>query len=733
MNTRLTSELQSSISLHAGAGEILGALDRHAIISITDRAGRIVFCNEKFVEISGYSRDVLIGKNHNLLNSGLHRPEFFKEMWATIAAGRNWEGDIRNRRKDGSHYWVRSTIAPLLGDDGRPEKYLSIRTDVTSIKKAEIAYQSILSVDNIGNRVFVVWPETLELIFLNKTALSDFGLDTNDLAGLKLSDLNRLGDYHHAVFEEEAFRKIILQLLNGAQTKVTYEDTDKDGHPIEVRIELVTPENDRPRLVIVFRDISERKAAERAILRFKATLNKSRNEVYMFRPDNLRFFYVNEEATASLGYSNEELLEMGPLDIKPELDRESCLEIVDTLLSGQQSTAVFETVHRSKDGQERPVEVMLQLMQDDEIGPFCVAIVRDLTEKRAGEAENRWLRSMLDLMLAEIYVYDPVDLRFHYINYAGQKRFGWSESDYTVRTMADGSPQFDKERHLKRISALVEGAQASHVFETKDPDGRPIEVTEQAFFVDGFGTKIVAIVRDITERKVAEKRKDEFVSTVSHELRTPLTSIAAVLDLLRASPAGLDPAKHNRLLAIAGKNCDLLLNQINDILDSVGLETGQIEFGLEKIDLNSFLVEAVEINERFGDQYEVRFNRASDISQAYVMADSRRLMQVMANLMSNAAKFSKSGGEVEVRLFREQDDLCISVTDKGCGIALDDQQRVFGRFTQVDSSDTRAKGGTGLGLSISKSIVEKLGGSIGLTSEIGKGTTVKIKLPDAAT
>jgi len=216
-------------------------------------------------------------------------------------------------------------------------------------------------------------------------------------------------------------------------------------------------------------------------------------------------------------------------------------------------------------------------------------------------------------------------------------------------------------------------------------------------------------------------------------LRTPLTSIAAALDLMRASPAALDPARHNRLLAIAGKNCDLLLDLINDILDSVGLETGQIEFNLEKIDLNRFLVEAVEINERFGDQYEVRFNRSSDISQAYVMADSRRLMQVMANLMSNAAKFSKSGGEVEVRLFREQDGLCISVTDKGYGIALDDQQRVFDRFTQVDSSDTRTKGGTGLGLSISKSIVEKLGGSIGLTSEVGKGTTVNIKLPDAAT
>ena len=239
--------------------------------------------------------------------------------------------------------------------------------------------------------------------------------------------------------------------------------------------------------------------------------------------------------------------------------------------------------------------------------------------------------------------------------------------------------------------------------------------------------------RDISAFKNIDRMKDEFISSVSHELRTPLTSIRGSLDLMVNGVTGELPSEAMSLAVIARGNCERLVRLINDVLDIEKMEAGRMELRLQPIALESFLEQSMESMRPFAEQLGVDFRLASSAPGAHVRVDPDRLAQVMDNLLSNAAKFSPAGGTVRIDLARLDTQLRVSVTDLGPGIPHAFQGRVFEKFARVGTSSARQKGGTGLGLSIARAIVERLGGTIGFSSEPGGETTFRVDLPEWTT
>jgi signal transduction histidine kinase len=217
---------------------------------------------------------------------------------------------------------------------------------------------------------------------------------------------------------------------------------------------------------------------------------------------------------------------------------------------------------------------------------------------------------------------------------------------------------------------------------------------------------------------------------VSHELRTPLTSIHGSLGLVIRGIAGALTPETRQLLDVAYRNSQRLVRLVSDILDLQKIESGTMAFEMKPLELTGFLQHAVEANQAYAAQFGVRFVLERPTESLLVLADGDRLMQVLTNLLSNAAKFSPRGEAVVITASPAGGVARVSVVDRGPGIPAEFHDRIFNRFAQADSSTTRDKGGTGLGLSISKAIVERLGGSIGFESRRGQGTTFYFDLPE---
>jgi PAS domain S-box-containing protein len=428
----------------------------------------------------------------------------------------------------------------------------------------------------------------------------------------------------------------------------------------------------------------------------------------------------------------------------PEFTGETTLRIVRETV-GPDTPVIFVSGFI---GEETAVRLMRDGAQDcvlkDKLARLPIAIKRELdaaqTRREKNLADSKledqvWLTHGLMANLPDAIYFKDTQRRYTALNAAECRMLGAErEGDVLGKTADDFLPperarrwRIAEERMLKTGQPLVDT-----VAQVAEADGRLrwYSVTEAPLRSrSGEILGLVGISRDITERKLDEQLRDEFISTVSHELRTPLTSIAGSLGLVAGGAAGQLPPNAVNLVKIARSNCERLVRLVNDMLDMERIESGRLEVKPEPVNVRLIAAEAIDANRGFADKYGVTLRLDSGGEDSTVLSDPDWLAQIMTNLLSNAIKFSPKGGEVTVAVDSGGSDVGISVRDHGPGVPEEFRERIFEKFVHVDASDAREKGGTGLGLSIVKGIVERLGGKVACLPAPGHGTIFRITLP----
>lgn len=476
-----------------------------------------------------------------------------------------------------------------------------------------------------------------------------------------------------------------------------------------------------------------------------------------------QYFKVNQRFCEIVGYDEQELLTMTwrDLTVQEEIAK---IEALDQQVEAGER-ADFKTERRlvCKDGRIIWTSLASAQLRDKNGVPHQIfSFVQDISERKRTEAalvqSEEWLSKMVRAVEQTselIALFDPED-RILYTNKA------WRDLNAVVERATKPGTTF--EEHIRALvddgfvpeaigreeewvsERLQSHRNPSGPFEMSRQDNRWILVNEKVL-EDG---STIQVTSDITEMKskeaelqksekaarvsasiaeAANSAKSDFLATMSHELRTPLTSSIGSLGLLDAMMSDDLSDEGRELVKIAVRNNKSLLRLVNELLDYEKILSGTLEIETDRHDICKLTSQAVNDNLGYARMQSVNFILSDHPTPLFANVQEYRFEQVLGNLLSNAAKFSDPGSDVEICTETDGTNIRVKVKDYGPGIPPSFRESIFKKFTQMDSSTTRKHGGTGLGLPISKALTESMGGILGLETEVGVGSTFFITLP----
>tara|TARA_R110002096_G_scaffold344921_2_gene537915 strand:+ start:178839 stop:182468 length:3630 start_codon:yes stop_codon:yes gene_type:complete len=755
------------------------AANQASMVLTTDPSGIIISVNDAFCTISGYSREELVGKNCRLLSSGYHPQLFFKDLFTTIGCGQLWNGEIRNRRKDGSLYWVDTTIVPLFDKQGEIEQYYSLRVDITRQKETELELQAIL--DALPSMI-IYKDEKNNLLRVNASLAATFGLSPEEMAG---QQSGAFFSGSKALANDETDLEI---LAKGVPVKGRIEPvTLPDGVQRTMRIDkipLMGASGYFSRIVTLATDMTEIVEMEQ---RFALAIESAKAGIWDWDMEQ-GTLYTNEMYFKMLGIESipcpfpvEHIVDR----IHPE-DQGRVEEFIGNCIEADKSIYTIEIRIMHQDGSYRWIQSTGKVINKDQDGAGKRMIGQHLdidSSKRLDIAirtalelkpENTQAQTLTKLCaalsettqstfagIARLITKDGIP----YARLVAGSNQGKAVEPFEYKL--DGTPcgdatnqkfcihtdcvaeAYPSDTLLTEMNAqgyaglLIQNSMGEDLGIIMIIDTKPINSpVDPQTALKLFGARAsVELEYSDTQTRLTEaadlaeslsQSKSNFLANMSHEIRTPMTAILGFAELLEESDTSeFSNERRSEAIKTIRSNGEHLLSIINDILDISKVEAG-------KMTIERMTVKPIEIIQQVVTLLSDRISRkgldfhiqyATPIPET-IQSDPTRFRQVLLNLLGNAIKFTEEGSIIVRCSLTElpNPQLQFEIIDTGIGMTDEHCERVFDAFSQADSSTTRRFGGTGLGLSISKSIVEILGGTISVKSAINRGTCFTITI-----